>query len=90
MSNSTDAPAPTRIGLGRIVALYHLLILFIPKSLTYSVPLFLKRQCNRTLRKERFDAEGRGRGKVGRVDAVEAARLGLGRIAALDHRSSTL
>ena len=70
MSNSTDAPAPARIGLGRIVALYHLLILFTPKSLTYSVPLFLKRQCDRTLCKERFDAEGRGRGKVGRVVAL--------------------
>ena len=30
------------IGLGRIVALHHLLIHFIPDSLTYSVPLFLK------------------------------------------------
>jgi hypothetical protein len=36
------------LGLGRIVALYHLLILFIPESLTYLVPLFLKRQCDRT------------------------------------------
>jgi hypothetical protein len=32
------------LGLGRIVALYHLLILFTPESRTYSVPLFLKRQ----------------------------------------------
>jgi hypothetical protein len=31
------------VGLGCIVALYHLLILFTPESLTYSVPLFLKR-----------------------------------------------
>jgi hypothetical protein len=37
------------LGLGRPVALYYLLILFIPESLTYSVPLFLKRQCDRTL-----------------------------------------
>jgi ankyrin repeat protein len=37
------------LGLGRIVALYHLLILFIPESLTYSVPVFLRRQCDRTL-----------------------------------------
>ena len=34
------------IGLGRIVALYYLLTLFIPESLTYSVPLLLKRQCD--------------------------------------------
>ena len=37
------------LGLGRIVALYHLLILFTPESQTYSVPLFLKRQCDYTL-----------------------------------------
>ena len=30
------------VGLGRIVALHHLLIIFTPESLTYSVPLFLK------------------------------------------------
>jgi hypothetical protein len=36
------------VGLGRIVALHHLLILFTPDSLTYSVPLFLTRQCDRT------------------------------------------
>ena len=36
-------------GLGRIVALYYVLILFIPESLTYSVTLFPKRQCGRTL-----------------------------------------
>jgi hypothetical protein len=38
-----------RLGLGRIVALYYVLILFIPDSLIYSVPLFLKQQCDRTL-----------------------------------------
>jgi hypothetical protein len=38
-----------RLGLGRIVALYHRLVHFIPESLAYSVPLFLKRQCDRTL-----------------------------------------
>jgi hypothetical protein len=43
--NATGA----RLGLGRIVALCDLLIHFIPESLTYSVPLFLKRQCDRTL-----------------------------------------
>jgi hypothetical protein len=32
------------LGLGRIVALYDLLILFTPELRTYSVPLFLKRQ----------------------------------------------
>jgi hypothetical protein len=37
------------LGLGRIVALPPPLIRFIPDSLTYSVPLFLKRQCDRTL-----------------------------------------
>jgi hypothetical protein len=30
------------VGLSRIVALYYLLIHFIPESLTHSVPLFLK------------------------------------------------
>jgi hypothetical protein len=35
-------------GLDRIVALHHLLIRFTPDSLTYSVPLFLKRHCDRT------------------------------------------
>ena len=39
-----------RLGLGRIVALYHLLIHFIPDLLTDSAPLFLKRQCEQTLR----------------------------------------
>jgi hypothetical protein len=43
------------LGLGRIVALYHLLIYFIPDSLSYSVPLFLKRQCDRTLGDPRAD-----------------------------------
>ena len=37
------------VGLGRIVALYHLPIHIILESLTYLVPLFLKRQCYRTL-----------------------------------------
>jgi hypothetical protein len=36
-------------GLDRIVAWCYLLILFIPDSRTYSVPLSLKRQRNRTL-----------------------------------------
>jgi hypothetical protein len=36
-------------GLGRIVAVYYILIHFIPDFLTYLVPLFLKRQCDRTL-----------------------------------------
>jgi hypothetical protein len=40
------------LGLSRIVALYelyHLLFHFTPESLTYSVPLFLNRQCDRIL-----------------------------------------
>jgi hypothetical protein len=37
------------VGLDRIVAFAIPLILFIPDSLTYSVPLYLKRQCGRTL-----------------------------------------
>jgi hypothetical protein len=37
------------LGLGRIVASYDLLILFTPYSRTYSLPLFLKRRCDRTL-----------------------------------------
>jgi hypothetical protein len=44
-----DKPPAQAIGLGRIVALYYLLIPFIPESLKYSVPLFLKQQCDRTL-----------------------------------------
>ena len=37
-------------GPGRIVVgLHHLLIRFLPYSLTYSVPLSLERQCDRTL-----------------------------------------
>jgi hypothetical protein len=35
-------------GLGRIIALHHLLIRSIPDFLTYSVPPFLKRHCDRT------------------------------------------
>jgi hypothetical protein len=41
--------AGVRPGLGRIVALYYIPgIHFVPYSLTYPVPLFLKRQCDRT------------------------------------------
>jgi hypothetical protein len=37
------------LGLGRIVAMYHRSSThFIPDSLTHPVPLFLKRQCDRT------------------------------------------
>ena len=46
---SAGADPAASIGLGRIVAFYHLLILFISESLIESVPLFLKRQCGRTL-----------------------------------------
>jgi hypothetical protein len=35
------------IGLGPIIALYHRDIHFIPDSLIYAVPLFLRRQCDR-------------------------------------------
>ena len=45
------------VGLGRIVALHHLLIHFIPDLLTYSVPLFLKRQCDRTLGEQLSETE---------------------------------
>ena len=40
--------AEVGLGLGRIVALLPPLIHFTPDLLTYSVPLFLKRQCDRT------------------------------------------
>ena len=46
------AAAVVELGLGRIVALYSCVlppIHFIPYSLKYSVSLFLKRQCDRTL-----------------------------------------
>jgi hypothetical protein len=39
----------TLLGLVRIVTFVLLLIRFIPESLTHSVPLFLKRECDRTL-----------------------------------------
>ena len=42
--------AEVGLGLGRIVALLPPLIHFIPDLLKYSVPLFLKRQCDRSLR----------------------------------------
>ena len=48
------------VGLGRIVALYDLLIHFIPDPLTYSVPVFLKRHCDRILGQR---AAGRRRGR---------------------------
>ena len=59
--------AEARIGLGRIVALYYLLILFMPESLTYLVPVFLNRQCDRTLgadgaHRRRLVADDRGAG----------------------------
>ena len=37
-----QAAEAVAVGLGRIVALHHLLLLFTPASITYSVPLFLK------------------------------------------------
>ena len=56
------------LGLGRVVASYHLLIHAIPKSLTYSVPRFLKRQCDRTLGEP---------ARRGRRRPVRGARAGL-------------
>ena len=50
------------VGLGRGGALYNLLTHFLPDSLRYSVPLFLKRQCDRTL----------GAGRRGRQTAAGA------------------
>jgi hypothetical protein len=50
-------------GLGRMCRLVLPCIHFIPDSLRYSVPLFLKRQCDRTLGRARPDGgAGRGRG----------------------------
>jgi hypothetical protein len=50
--------ARASLGLGRIVVFAIPLILFIPDSLTYSVPLFLKRQCDRTLGQLRHAPRG--------------------------------
>ena len=63
--------AEARIGLGRIVALYYLLILFMPESLTYLVPVFLNRQGDRTLgadgaHRRRLGAGARGAERHGR------------------------
>ena len=46
LENAGWEPDVVYLGLGRIVALYYPLILFIPESLTYLLPLFLKRQCD--------------------------------------------
>ena len=65
--------AEARIGLGRIVALYYLLILFMPESLTYLVPVFLNRQGDRTL-----GADGAHRRRLGAGDrGAERHRRGL-------------
>jgi hypothetical protein len=59
------------VGLGRIVALYHLLIHVTPESLTYSVPLFLKRQCDRTLGAD----AGSGGGQEGESGCSESLQV---------------
>jgi hypothetical protein len=64
---------PVERGLRHIVALYHLFIRFIPDSRTYSVPLCLKRQCDRTLGGDRRRAEGTDR----RARRLRAATAGL-------------
>jgi hypothetical protein len=46
-----------RVGLGSHCRFAPPLIHFIPHSLTYSVPLFLKRQCDRTLGPHRLDPD---------------------------------
>ena len=46
---SGDRLADPQVGLGRTVAYALLLICFIPDLQRYSVPLFLKRLCDRTL-----------------------------------------
>jgi hypothetical protein len=57
-----------QVGPSRIVALYDRPSTFIPDPLTYSVPPFLKRQCDRTLRP--------GLRGHGRAAAAELHRLG--------------
>ena len=67
------------------------LIRFIPYSRTYAVPLFLKRQCDRTLdarRPPRRRSRPRARSAGCSTRALEAAP-GLGRIVTLYCRSST-
>ena len=77
------------------------LIRFIPDSLRYSVPLFLKRQCDRTLGPatplEEWEllaaADRTVRNDTGvrfELDCSAAVCVGLGSIVALHHRSSTL
>ena len=67
------------LGLGRVVAFVPPLIHFIPDSLTYSVPLFLKRRCDRTLGLWRRPAHPRhvlaprGKGGAGRGQARRGA-----------------
>jgi hypothetical protein len=66
------APADAKVGLGRIVALYYRSSNFIPDSLMYSVPPYLRRRCDRTLGRvagrghadRRAAARGRGRRAV--------------------------
>jgi hypothetical protein len=48
-SDEDDVVSSVRVGLGRSYRFVLPLIHFIPVSLTYSVPVFLKRQCDRTL-----------------------------------------
>jgi hypothetical protein len=75
--NTAAAAAEARPGLGRLVALHHLPIRFIPDSLTYSVPRFLKRQCDRTpgaARRRHAERDTRSAGAGGGAAAGEGER----------------
>ena len=49
VNNQPTGRRKARLGLGRIVVYCRSYIRFTAESLTYSVPLYLKRQCDRTL-----------------------------------------
>jgi hypothetical protein len=62
------------LGLGRIVALHHLLTRFIPDSLSYSVPLFVERQCDRATVRPRADRAALALARLDREPVPDALR----------------
>jgi hypothetical protein len=75
--------ARARLGLGRIVSFVPPFIRLTPDSLTYSVPLLLKRQCDRTLGAARYPAgeeatAGPGEGARERRPGTLGARAAAG------------
>ena len=67
---------PVSFKLGRIVAFAIPLIILTPDLLTYSVPRFLKRQCDRTLGRTAEDLQSAAEGRAQRA-AGGAAGPGL-------------